>query len=275
MPSTVLKAGSSDRVLKRLATVDLADHLREAHGVIEEARRRAADHLARSEAQSKQDADAARQAAYSEGFRKGAEEGAQSGLRQALAEATERFNREHGHLVADLQRVVAEFDARKEELGLAAQRDLLDFAVLLAQKMTYAIGSQHRDAVVENVRRAIECVSRATDLTIRVNSADTAALETFASTALRQVQGSAAVRIQVDDSIAPGGCVVQSDRTEVDARLETQAEEIAALLLGTSVSRGLQPARTSAQAKACGSHDDETAAAPPTRGGATEGADRG
>lgn len=253
--STILKAGASGAVLKRLATVDLADHLREANGVIDDARRRAASHIARARQQAKLTTGAIHQKAHEEGFRKGLEEGASIGRREAFDQATEAFHREHAHLVSDLQRAIAQFDGLKDELRLAAQRDLLNFAVLLARKLTFAIGSLHHDAAVENVKRAIDCVGRATDLTIRIHPADRVTVESFASSVLTQT--STAVRIQADDSIAPGGCVVLNDRTEVDARLETQVDEIVALLLGASVSRGLQPAGSSAQAEACGSNDEQ------------------
>ena len=41
------------------------------------------------------------------------------------------------------------------------------------------------------------------------------------------------VALVEDDSIAPGGAVVTSGGMEVDARIETQLEQMTALLLGT------------------------------------------
>jgi flagellar assembly protein FliH len=230
--STILKAGSSGKVLRRLDTVDLADHLREARGIIEAAQRRAEAHFRRIQEEAKDAAEQLRQDAREDGFRAGVEQGVQAGQEQGLEEARRRFEDEHARLVADLKRMVADFEGMKEELRLAAQRDLLGFSVMLARKLTFAVGELHHEAVVENVRRAVETVGKFTDLTICVNPADAAAMERFCADLRVQIARGNSVRLAVDESIAAGGCVVRSERTEVDARLETQAEEIAALLLG-------------------------------------------
>ena len=49
---------------------------------------------------------------------------------------------------------------------------------------------------------------------------------------------SRAVNLVADDSIAPGGCQVQSAQAEVDASLETQVDEMVALLLGDKTGNG-------------------------------------
>jgi flagellar biosynthesis/type III secretory pathway protein FliH len=59
-----------------------------------------------------------------------------------------------------------------------------------------------------------------------------ASIETFAASLLDQVGASRAVNVVPDDSVAPGGCKVESGRTGIDATLEAQVDEMTSLLLG-------------------------------------------
>ena len=59
-----------------------------------------------------------------------------------------------------------------------------------------------------------------------------AAMDMFARDVLKQVDASRAVDLVADESLAPGGCRVDSGCTRIDATLETQVVEIVSLLLG-------------------------------------------
>ena len=143
-----------------------------------------------------------------------------------------RFDREHTDLVAAMQQAIAEIDAMKEDLRIAAEKDLLDFAVNVAGKLTFAIGRLHRESARANLRRAVELVGAATHVTIRVHPCELASMNTFAEALLRRSDASRAVSIVADDSLAAGGCQVEAGGTSVDASLETQVDELLSLLLG-------------------------------------------
>jgi flagellar assembly protein FliH len=236
--STVIKAGHTGKVVRRLTTVDLADHLAEAQAAIEVAQRRAAQIVTQARHEADRMTARSRQSGYEAGHAEGHSAGMEEGFRVAHDEAVERFNREHANVVAGLQHAIAEFDRVKEELRITAGRDLLDLAVLIARKLTFAVGSMHREAAAANLERALSLVGLKTDLSIWVHPDDLASMETFAPTVAEKVNASVAVRIAADESIAPGGCIVRTDRVEVDATLDTQVDEIVTLLLGDRESHG-------------------------------------
>ena len=230
--STVIKAGQGGNILQRLSTVDLADHLAEARAVIEEAGCRADRIAAQARADAQCALEEAKVTGYQAGYERGHTEGLAAGRQEGRREAIERFNTEQDNLVSMMKRALAEIDASKEELRLAAERDVLDFAALVARRLTFAIGRLHRESAQANLRRAIELVDSKTDVTVRVHPDDLASIETFAASLLDQVGASRAVKIVSDDSVAPGGCKVESDRTGIDATLEAQVNEMTSLLLG-------------------------------------------
>ena len=79
--------------------------------------------------------------------------------------------------------------------------------------------------------RALALVHERSNIAIHINPIDLSALEQFGETELHSLTGGRDVRLIADASLARGGCVVRTPRTEIDASLETQIEEIVSLLL--------------------------------------------
>lgn len=230
--STVIRAGQAGKILNRLSTVDLADHLDEARVVIDEAKRRAAQLVAQAEARAAEVLRGADRAGRETGYREGHAEGVEAGRRAALDEARQRFESEHSSVVDMVKSVIAEVDGRQRDLLIAAERNMLEFAVAIAGKLTFEIGLVHREAAVENFKRALRHVAAKTHLTIRANPVDIETLKTFAPSLLPDVDEKESFRMEADETLSPGGCCVESDRTRVDASLETQVGELVSLLLG-------------------------------------------
>jgi len=230
--STIIKAGEGGKALQRLSTVDLADHLAEANAVVARAHHQAKTITTRAAEEAEREHEEAHQRGYEAGHEAGLEAGQREGYEKAYAEAQERFEREHGQLVAVLGEAVSRFDAMKEELRIAAQRDVLELAVRIASKLTFAIGDLHREAAAENMRRAVELVGTRTDLTVQVNPKDVETLRDVAADLLKRTGAAGSVAFVEDPSIAPGGCRVSNETSDIDATLESQVAEIVTLLLG-------------------------------------------
>lgn len=71
-----------------------------------------------------------------------------------------------------------------------------------------------------------------TGLTVRAHPSDLEAMKRFSASVLDRVGEADGIELVADDTVSPGGCVVKSERTEVDATLDTQIAEIVSLLLG-------------------------------------------
>lgn len=229
---TVIKAGETGPILKRLSTVDLADHMGEARDIVEAAKRHARRTLAEAEENRERLAAASAETAQKQGYEEGFATGKREGHAAAFQESTATFDRKHAGLVAMMQQAVSDIGEWKETLRIAAERDLLEFAVKLATDLTLTIGRVSRESVIENLKRALRMVGSRTDLTIRVHPDDVQAMETYASGVLTEIDATSSVAVIRDDSVSPGGCIVETDRSKVDATLETQIEELTALLLG-------------------------------------------
>jgi flagellar assembly protein FliH len=236
--STVIKREESGPLLRRVTTVDLADHLREARAVVQAAHQQAESILRHAQEEANRlRADALRRG-HAEGHAKGVEEGRRAGFEAAHEEAEQRFQREHAVVVEDLRRAIGDIERIKQDVAIRAEHDVLRFAVELATRMTFEIGVLHHEAAVENLRRALRSVSAASDLTILLHPDDVEHVRRYASELLEPAGAPEHVRWKADETIAPGGCIVRAGDCEVDATLSTQVAELVSVILGTEALGG-------------------------------------
>ncbi len=230
----MIKAGQDFKLVRQLTTIDLADHLAEADKIVAEARRQARAITT----QAKHDAHVAlhdaKKKSYTIGHEKGHQEGVEAGKAQGLAEARERFAREQATLCNAFGAALTDLNACKRDLMIEARHDTLEFAVALACRVAKRVGELDRSAAAGNLEEALRLVSNKTDVTVRVNSIDAETMRRFADDLVARLEGCEHVRVIEDASTAPGGCVVNAGGTEIDARIESQMEEIVRLLLGES-----------------------------------------
>lgn len=230
--STVIKAGQAVTLVRRLSTLDLADHLREARAIVDDAREQALRIVADAEEQARRMMENAGERGRIEGFDKGHAEGVAAGRTAALEQSKAEFTEKHASLVEAFQSAISQMNETKEQLRLAAEKNLLDFAIMVASKVTFAVGELHRESALENFRRAITLVMDKTDVTVRCNAKDLETLRVFAEATLDSARSGQHVRLVEDDAVKPGGCVLRSGRAEVDATLDVQVAEMVSILVG-------------------------------------------
>jgi flagellar assembly protein FliH len=235
MKSTVIKLNDQNpRMITRLETVNVADHLSEAKVVLRKSREQAREILRQAQVEAGEAFEIARAKGFEAGFRKGYETGQKSGHDGAFEEAKKEFAERQSALVSMFNETVQQFDAQKRDLFIQASGDLLEFAMHVARRVTKRIGAIDREAATENLHAALRLVESATDLTVYVNPADAESIKDFAKSAGSVLERAAHFRIEVDKKLAPGGCRLATPMTEVDATVDTQLDQIEALVTAQS-----------------------------------------
>jgi flagellar assembly protein FliH len=157
---------------------------------------------------------AARQQGYQDGYRDGLE---------ALDAAKRQFARQvSGQMAA----VVSAFDEQIAAHESRMAQALLDSAVTLARQVVRSELQQRPDCVTQVAREAVGALmASARQLRLRLHPDDAALVEQGAAETLRARD----ILIQADARIAPGGCIVDSDLGQVDARIATRWAHAAAV----------------------------------------------
>lgn len=136
------------------------------------------------------------------------ERGYQQGLQAGLAELSEKI-------------IEAEFG--REKILNEAEPQIIRMVMDIAEKV---IGREiEKGAIVDIVKQAIsQAVGR--KITVRINPIDIPAMKEREKDLLIGLESTQSVSIKEDEQIPPGGCVVETEKGAVDARLETQLEAI-------------------------------------------------
>ncbi len=240
----VIKAGDVAAIRAKVTPIGLVDHVAEARAALEHARAQAADLFARAEKQAKEESHRefarARELGHKTGYKKGYEEGKEIGRDDARRESLEHFEQANAQNVQHMLRavdamdqIVTHLETARRDLQHSAEQHLLDFAVRFASKLTHAIGAIDHKTVEANLQRCITLVQSRTDLKIRVNPRDLEHINNHAPGVVERALAAKVLEITADDSIAAGGCVVETANSIIDASLETQIEEMVALVAGT------------------------------------------
>ena len=222
------------RSFARLEPIMLRDHVAEAREELRRARVEAVEIVGAARSRGESIWAEAKQKGYETGFAEGREAGREKGREEAREEALKGFGERQGRLVEVLRVLVEEIEARKERMLEQAEEDLLRLAMTIAERVA------KRSCVVEggsssaavNLAEALQLVGSWTELTIRVHGEDLAAMEEYAAGLKGALGGAKHVRIVVDEAVGAGGCVVETEATRVDATLEGQLGEAAAIVLG-------------------------------------------
>jgi flagellar assembly protein FliH len=178
--------------------------------LLEEARRAADALLAAAHAE----VESLREEARRRGYEAGSEDG-----RRLAEEAATRWGK-----------MVEELAAYRPRLYEDARGEVVELVLALVGKILGPIAEGDRETVVRVTGQALQALSDRETLTIRVNPEDLQALLDAKPRLLQSFDGVKKLTVMEDPSVGRGGCLVETATAEIDARLESQLQEIARTL---------------------------------------------
>lgn len=102
------------------------------------------------------------------------------------------------------------------------EADIVELSIAIAKKIVYEAAEKEREVVVNTVREAIKKTSDRETLKIRISPVDYDVLSKNRSELLHLVDGVKNVLFDVDEKIHPGGCMIETNHGDVDARIDSQ-----------------------------------------------------
>jgi len=187
-------------------------------------------------AKIRQAQEAARERARAEGYAAGHDEGLRAGLEQGretgraegyktghesgyaagYEEASQHAARETGRLSALAESCAQAVENLEEDMGQA----LLSLGIRIAEHVLCTTVQAHPEKILDLVREVvrIDGAHRQATLSLQVNPADLALVRQF----LDEEPDAKNWRLDPNEAIAPGGCVVESAYGAIDATLQTR-----------------------------------------------------
>ncbi len=169
----------------------------------------------------------AREPAHEEGGRKGVEDGIPIGIEKGREEEVARVKAETKNLRSNLQQVYAQVQARHEAMAANARKDLLAFAVAVAEKIVRTQVRVDPECIQRNIEAAVDLIAQEHKLQILISPSEAEIVEQYVPQLKAKFPKVESIQLVPDMMIGAGCCIVRTKAGEVDARIETQIEEIA------------------------------------------------
>lgn len=177
---------------------------------IADAKKKAKEEKAETEAQLNALVSDAKEKGYAEGYDLG------------FAKGEAEVNR----LIAKLNQMVGAVVGKRKEILEESESQVIDLVLQIANRVVKVISETQKEVILQNVRSALSKVKSRTDLIIRVNLEDL----NWVSQKMKEVRGSLEkvknISVLEDATVDVGGCIVETDFGEIDARISTQLREI-------------------------------------------------
>ena len=158
--------------------------------------------------------DEIRSKAESEGFEKGREEGFEVGKQEV-----ER-------LIKQLHGMLDKIIEKRNEIIDETETQLINLVLMIAKKVIKVISENQKNVVINNVIQALRKLKSRGEVLIRVNLEDVELTSEHVKDFMRMVENVRSVTVVEDSTVDKGGCIIESDFGEIDARISSQLSEI-------------------------------------------------
>ena len=174
-----------------------------------------------------------------ENERKEAEEqgrvaGREAGFAEGKAEVERLINRS--------QTVLQRAQDKRTEILEETEQEIINLVLLIARKVIKVISENQRNVIISNVVQALRKVKGRGNIIIRVNFSDLKLSTEHIKDFINLVEGAKSVQVVEDSTVDEGGCIIETDFGEIDARIASQFAELESKILEISPIRSVAKA---------------------------------
>jgi len=172
------------------------------------------------------DARAAMEDSRKDAEQQGRITGRESGFKEGQAEVE--------RLVQRTQVILQRAQDKRAEILEETEQEIINLVLLIARKVVKVISESQKNVIISNVVQALRKVKGRGNIIIRVNVADLKLATEHIKDFINQVEGAKSIQVVEDSSIDEGGCIIDTDFGEIDARIASQLAELEAKILEVS-----------------------------------------
>ena len=152
--------------------------------------------------------------AFEKGYRDGHEQGYKAGK-----DEVER-------LIERLHLILSKAIEKRNEIIEESETELINLVLLIARKVIKVISENQKNVVINNVIQALRKLKSRGDVVIRVNLSDLELTTEHTKDFLKMVENVKSLTVMEDASVDKGGCIIETDFGQIDARISSQLREI-------------------------------------------------
>jgi len=154
------------------------------------------------------------------------EDGRNDGYAEGKAEVDRLIERTHT--------VLERAQDKRGEILVQTEEEVIRLVLLMVRKVVKVISESQREVVVSNVIEALKKVKDRGNIIIRVNIEDVKLTTEHTKEFIKALEGVKSIQVAEDSSVDLGGCVIETDFGEIDARISSQLTELESKILEVS-----------------------------------------
>jgi flagellar assembly protein FliH len=160
------------------------------------------------------------QEAYEKGFSQGEKDGFELGEKKALK------------VIESIDNLLVELGNLKQEMIRGYEKEILELIFAISEKIIHHQLGIHHEAIKETIFNAICLAAEKSKMNLRVNPEDFEYVEKLRPEIFTRFNDLKSIVVTSDASITRGGCLLETQYGDIDARVETQLERIYQCLEG-------------------------------------------
>jgi len=182
----------------------------QAQGILAEARQKAAE----MENDIKQRVTSTEREAYERGYGEGQAKGYDEGRAEVQ------------RLVESLHSIITKAIEKRNEIIEEAETQIINLVLMIVKKVIKVISENQKNVVINNVVQALRKLKSRGDVVIRENLADLELTSEHVKDFMKMVENVKSITVLEDSSVGRGGCIIETDFGQIDARISSQLHEI-------------------------------------------------
>ncbi|WP_218838928.1 flagellar assembly protein FliH [Neobacillus jeddahensis] len=159
------------------------------------------------------------------------QQGYHDGFKVGKQEATEEIHQTYQAKIDQVQQLLEQGYAQKEAIIAEAEPFLLELSTAIAAQIVRQELKSHPDQFVELIKQHILRFKEKEFITVCVHPDDFEFVQSQRSHLVAVVNGETEIKVIPDHSVTPEGCIIRTAYGSVDARIDTQIEEIKKVIL--------------------------------------------
>ncbi|MBN1524452.1 MAG: flagellar assembly protein FliH [Spirochaetales bacterium] len=152
--------------------------------------------------------------AFERGYREGHEQGFKGGKEEV------------DRLIERLHLILNKAIEKRNEIIEVSETQLINLVLLISKKVIKVISENQKNVVINNVIQALRKLKSRGDVVIRVNLSDLDLTTEHIKDFMKMVENVKSITVLEDSSVDKGGCIIETDFGQIDARISSQLHEI-------------------------------------------------
>ena len=168
--------------------------------------------------EARQKAKKIKEDAHGQGLAEGTEAGREEGRKEALDRLAP--------LSDTLKYLIEQVEQVQEAVLIKQEQEILHLCTQMAQTIIHTEVRQNKEVILANLRQGLKSVGHHRVVAIKLNPRDLEIIQNLSEKISQSILNLKGVALESDPMLCPGGCLIQTDLGYVDAKIETQIQEL-------------------------------------------------